>query len=98
LAATLSAGLLGIDGAMTPPAPLDEDLYQMPVDQQQLHQLRRLPADLGQALQAFGQDQGLRQAMGSAFSEVYEAVKQQEWLEWQAAVTDWETRRYGAWC
>lgn len=98
LAATLSAGLLGIDGAMTPPAPLDEDLYQMPVDQQQLYQLRRLPADLGQALQAFGQDQGLRQAMGSAFSEVYEAVKQQEWLEWQAAVTDWETRRYGAWC
>ena len=98
LAATLSAGLLGIDGAMTPPEPLDEDLYQMPVDQQQLHQLRRLPADLGQALQAFGQDQGLRQALGSAFSEVYEAVKQQEWLEWQAAVTDWETRRYGAWC
>ena len=98
LAATLSAGLLGIDGAMTPPEPLDEDLYQMPVDQQQLYQLRRLPADLGQALQAFGQDQGLRQAMGSAFSEVYEAVKQQEWLEWQAAVTDWETRRYGAWC
>jgi glutamine synthetase len=98
LAATLSAGLLGIDGAMTPPAPLDEDLYQMPVEQQQQHHLRRLPADLGQALQAFGQDQGLRQAMGLAFSEVYEAVKQQEWLEWQAAVTDWETRRYGAWC
>ena len=98
LAATLSAGLLGIDGAMTPPEPLDEDLYQMPVEQQQQHHLRRLPADLGQALQAFGQDQALRQAMGSAFSEVYEAVKQQEWLEWQAAVTDWETRRYGAWC
>jgi glutamine synthetase len=36
--------------------------------------------------------------MGSAFCAVYEAVKQQEWLEWQAAVTDWETRRYGAWC
>ena len=53
----------------------------MTVDQQQQHQLRRLPADLGQALQAFGQDQGLRQALGSAFSEVYEAVKQQEWLD-----------------
>jgi glutamine synthetase len=49
-------------------------------------------------LQAFGQDPALRQAMGSAFCAVYEAVKQQEWLEWQAAVTDWETRRYGTWC
>ncbi len=98
LAATLSAGLLGIDGALTPPAPMDEDLYEMPVVRQQQHQLRRLPADLGQALQAFGHDPALRQAMGSAFCAVYEAVKQQEWLEWQAAVTDWETRRYGAWC
>jgi glutamine synthetase len=98
LAATLSAGLLGIEAALTPPAPMDEDLYEMPLAQQEQHQLRRLPADLGQALQAFGQDPALRQAMGSAFCAVYEAVKQQEWLEWQAAVTDWETRRYGAWC
>lgn len=98
LAATLSAGLLGIEAALTPPAPMDEDLYEMPLAQQEQHQLRRLPADLGQALQAFGQDPALRQAMGSAFCAVYEGVKQQEWLEWQAAVTDWETRRYGAWC
>jgi glutamine synthetase len=98
LAATLSAGLLGMDAARTPPPPIDEDLYDMSVAQQQQHQLRRLPSDLGQALNAFGQDEPLRRAMGHAFCKVYEAVKQQEWQEWQAAVTDWETRRYGTWC
>lgn len=98
LAATLSAGLLGMDAARTPPPPIDEDLYDMSVAQQQQHQLRRLPSDLGQALNAFGQDEPLRRAMGQAFCNVYEAVKQQEWQEWQAAVTDWETRRYGTWC
>jgi glutamine synthetase len=98
LAATLSAGLLGIDAALMPPPPMDEDLYTMSVAQQQQHQLRRLPADLGQALQAFGQDHALRHAMGTAFCAVYEEVKQEEWQAWQAAVTDWETRRYGAWC
>ncbi len=98
LAATLSAGMLGVAQQMSPPPPMDEDLYAMPLAQQQQHALRRLPPDLGQALEAFAQDQALREAMGSRFSEVYAQVKQEEWQAWQTAVTDWEVARYGQWC
>ena len=98
LAATLSAGLLGIQQNMTPPAPLDEDLYDMSVALRQKHKLAALPADLGQALNALHLDKVLRQAMGEAFCEVYLDVKQQEWQDWQTAVTDWEISRYGRSC
>ena len=36
--------------------------------------------------------------MGEAFCEVYLEVKQQEWQDWQTAVTDWEISRYGHSC
>ncbi len=98
LAATLSAGLLGIEQKMTPPAPVDEDIYDMSAAQRRKHQLNALPADLGQALYAFQRDTSLRQAVGEAFCDVYSEVKQQEWQDWQTAVTDWEIRRYGQWC
>ena len=98
LAATLSAGLLGIQQQMTPPAPVDEDLYDMPAALRNKHKLAALPADLGQALNALDSDKALRQAMGEAFCEVYLEVKQQEWQDWQTAVTDWEISRYGHSC
>lgn len=98
LAATLSAGLLGIQQNMTPPAPIDDDLYDMPAALRQKLKLAALPADLGQALNALRSDKALRQAMGEAFCEVYLEVKQQEWQDWQTAVTDWEISRYGRSC
>jgi glutamine synthetase len=98
LAATLAAGMRGISTEMTAPLPRDEDLYDMSVPEQLTHQLRRLPADLGQALDAFAQDRELQLAMGREFCDVYAQIKQQEWREWQCAVTDWEMARYGQWC
>lgn len=60
LAATVSAGMLGIQQQMTPPPPVDEDMYEMPAAQRKKHKLAALPADLGQALQALRQDKALR--------------------------------------
>lgn len=98
LAATLCAGMRGISEHMSVPDPVDQDLYEMPAEEQRRLHLGRLPSDLGQALQAFSQDQALQQALGTDFSEVYLQVKQQEWREWSNAVTDWEVARYGQWC
>jgi glutamine synthetase len=98
LAATLSAGLLGIQQQMTPPAPIDDDMYEMSAVQRKKHKLQSLPQDLGQALTALRRDQALRHTLGEAFCEEFLQLKQQEWQDWQTAVTDWERARYGHVC
>ena len=95
LAATLSAGMLGMAQKMTPPKPVDDDMYEMSAAQRAKLKLHSLPADLGQALAAWRSDSALRHAIGEAFSEVFLNVKQQEWQDWLTAVTDWERQRYG---
>lgn len=92
LAGTLAAGLSGMDQALVPPPPCDEDLY--------LRQARgepmpaRLPRDLCSALDALRQDAPLREAVGTAFCDQFLAIKQAEWDAWSQHVSGWELERY----
>lgn len=92
LAATLLAGLDGMDRALAAPTPCDEDLYErfasgaaMPA---------RLPRDLCDALVALEQDAGLRALLGEAFCAQFLALKRAEWDEYQQQVSPWELARY----
>ena len=92
LAATLLAGLDGMDRALAAPAPCDEDLYErfasgaaMPA---------RLPRDLCDALLALEQDAALRALLGEAFCAQFLALKRAEWDAYQQQVSPWELARY----
>jgi glutamine synthetase len=94
LAATLAAGLDGIDTGLQPPQPCVDDLYDryaagLPMPQ-------RLPADLGQALAALAQDQGLQAAVGEEVCVQFWALKADEWQAYSLQVSPWEWERYAA--
>lgn len=94
LAATVAAGLDGIDQALESPEPCAQDLYErldsgspMPA---------RLPADLNQAVAALEADLVLTEAVGSDFSRQFIALKQQEWRQFSQQVSEWELQQYAA--
>ena len=76
LAGTLAAGLAGIDGALPPPIPCDDDLYLRHARGGPLPP--RLPADLGAALDALQADAGLRAAVGERFCDQFLQIKRAE--------------------
>ena len=92
IAATLAAGLNGIEQTLVPPPPCEDDLYErharggiMPP---------RLPRDLGAAIEALAGDEALRQSLGLPFCQQFLALKRLEWAEYSQQVSDWEMRRY----
>jgi glutamine synthetase len=92
IAATLLAGLDGVDRALQAPEPCDEDLYErfasgatMPA---------RLPRDLFDALGSLEKDAVLRGFVGNSFCEQFLRVKREEWDQYQQHVSAWELDRY----
>jgi glutamine synthetase len=92
LAATLLAGLDGMDRALTAPAPCDEDLYERFASGAPMP--GRLPRDLCDALVALEQDAVLRALLGDAFCAQFLALKREEWDQYQQQVSSWELARY----
>lgn len=76
LAATLAAGLAGIDGALPPPTPCDDDLYLRHAHGEPLPP--RLPANLSAALDALQADAPLRAAVGENYCEQFLQIKRAE--------------------
>lgn len=77
LAATLAAGLAGIEGKMPATTPCDDDLYLRHANGAPMPP--RLPADLGAALDALQADAALREAVGENFCDQFLQIKRAEW-------------------
>lgn len=54
----------------------------------------RLPKNLGEAAERLDGSKVARELFGDAFVDHYVASRRWEWRQYQAAVTDWERRRY----
>lgn len=92
LAATLAAGLSGIDQGLPAVAPCHDDLYQRAAAGGALP--GRLPRDLHAALEALEADSALRTALGEEAMAQFLALK---WDEVEAAhqhVGEWAWQRY----
>ena len=92
IAATLSAGLLGIEHAMGAPAPCAEDLYERVASGAVMPP--RLPKNLDAAVDALESDVALTQAVGSAFCAEFLRLKRAEWDSYSQQVSAWELNRY----
>jgi glutamine synthetase len=85
-AATIAAGLNGIEREIDPPARFDGNAYAAP-------DLPRVPASIVEAIDAFAQSKVAVDAFGSDVHEHLLNTARQEWLAFGRAVTDWERRR-----
>jgi glutamine synthetase len=94
IAATLAAGLDGIDRGLTPPEPCHEDLYERLSRGEQMPD--RLPRDLGAALDALAANKRLMDAVGHEFCQQFLALKRLEWSSYSQSVSAWEFERYAS--
>ena len=92
IAATLLAGLDGVERTLRAPVPCDEDLYERFASADAMPP--RLPRDLFDALSALEKDAVLRGMLGTSFCEQFLQLKHQEWDQYQQHVSAWELARY----
>jgi glutamine synthetase len=88
-AVILAAGLDGIERQLDPGPRHNNDNYAYPLA---LDQCRRLPADLGEALDAFAADTPLRYALGEEFCRSYERLRRRQWQRERGDISDAERR------
>ena len=97
LASTIVAMLDGVEQNMTPPVPIDEDIYQWDDTQFKRQRIKTLPQTLGEALAALSADNTLAKALGDEYVAEYLATKTPEWIDYCRSVSDWEYKRYLSW-
>jgi glutamate---methylamine ligase len=89
-AGILAAGLDGVANRREPGERLDSNMYEPGAAAEGL---RRLPANLLDALRALGASAMLRAALGAAFVDAYTKLRLAEWQDYAAYLTDWERER-----
>ena len=94
LAVCLQAGLDGIRNQIEPPAAITENVYEMRLSQKHELGIEELPADLGEALDAFERDEYLKEVLGKHITEKYIEAKRAEWADYRSQVTSWEIDNY----
>jgi glutamine synthetase type III len=83
----IAAGLSGLKSNADPGPHYDIDMYR---DGHTVKDAPRLPLNLLDALRALEQDDGLKAALGSQFSEAYLKLKHDEWNSYCGHFTAWE--------
>ncbi|MBA2637557.1 MAG: glutamine synthetase [Solirubrobacterales bacterium] len=89
VAATLAAGLAGVEDGREPPELFRGDVYALPDGA-----VEALPGNLGEATDRLEQSALARAWLGRDFVEHYVAMRRAELAVQALAVTDWETSRY----
>jgi len=93
-AVMLKAGLDGIKNDLTPPEPVEENIYQLDGESLLQKNIELLPTSLWEALNALKKDKLLQDVLGEHLFERYIDVKTKEWSEFKKQVTNWEVEMY----
>src|SRR6478672_7942472 len=94
LAVILKAGLDGIKNKLTPPAPIDRNIYIMNKEERLAEGITDLPATLALALEELKADEVLTSGLGEHILEHFIEAKEIEWDMFRTAVHPWEREQY----
>ena len=94
LAVTLAAGLDGIKKGMTPPPPVNRNVFTMSAEERLAEGILSLPGTLREALTALAQDDVIQDALGPHVYEAFMEAKQIEWDIYRGQVHQWELDQY----
>ncbi|MCK1994996.1 type I glutamate--ammonia ligase [Peribacillus muralis] len=94
LAVLLKAGLDGIKNDMTPPAPVDRNIYVMNKEEREEVGIVDLPATLYAALETLKKDSVIKDALGEHLLEHFIEAKEIEWDMFRTQVHPWEREQY----
>ncbi len=90
----LRAGLDGIENSIDPGDPVNLNLYTMSPEDLRKHNIATLPSSLEEALQAFEEDELMREAIGEHIWSQFKEAKLQECYDFRTQVHQWEINRY----
>jgi glutamine synthetase len=93
-ACMLAAGLDGIERKLTPPEPVEENLYHFDAAKLESRKIKQLPGTLREALDELEADGVIREALGEHVFERFVEAKTEEWNEYRTQVSSWEVERY----
>ncbi|HEY2422116.1 MAG TPA: type I glutamate--ammonia ligase, partial [Neobacillus sp.] len=94
MAVLLKAGLDGIKNKLTPPAPIDRNIYVMSKDERLGEGIIDLPATLDQALDQLKSDEVIVSGLGEHIFEHFVEAKEIEWDMFRTVVHQWERDQY----
>jgi glutamine synthetase len=94
LAVQLAAGLDGMERRLTPPDPVDKNIFEMSYRERRKYRIDELPRDLHEALDCLDKDPVIRGALGDHIYERFVEAKREEWQEYIGRVSEWERERY----
>ncbi|MDV7766993.1 type I glutamate--ammonia ligase [Peribacillus sp. CSMR9] len=94
LAVILKAGLDGIKNDLTPPAPVDRNIYVMNKEEREEVGIVDLPATLYAALETLKADEVIKSALGEHLLEHFIEAKEIEWDMFRTQVHPWEREQY----
>jgi glutamine synthetase len=93
-AVMLAAGLEGIQKKLTPPAPVEENIYEFSEQEAKERNIQTLSRDLYDAMNNFKKDELVKEALGEYAFEKFLHLKTTEWDEYRMQVTSWEIDQY----
>jgi glutamine synthetase len=93
-AIALAAGLEGVQRRLKAGDPLNVDTYSVSEGELEAAGVRRVPANLGEAIAEFEADPLARRVFGEELHATYVRVRRSEWQEYNTVVGEWERQRY----
>ena len=94
VAVQLAAGIDGIKNKITPPDPVDRNIWELSIRDRRKYKIAELPRDLGEAVDLMKRSSFMRTVLGEHVYNNFLASKEQEWQDYIAQVHDWEIERY----
>ena len=93
-AVMLATGLDGIKKGLTPPAPVEEDIYEFTDEEAEERGITCLADSLAQSLSRLDKDEVVKEALGDHLYNAFCVSKKSEWDRYRMAVSDWEIKEY----
>jgi glutamine synthetase len=90
----LAAGLDGVERKLTPPDPVEENLYHFDAAKLESRRIKQLPGTLREAVDELQKDRVIADALGEHIFERFVEAKSEEWDEYRMQVSAWEVDRY----
>jgi glutamine synthetase len=90
----LAAGLSGVEEGLEAPEPVEENVYNMSLEERNRRGIGQLPGSLLEAIQLTEKSQLVRDALGEHTFKAFIENKKLEWDNYRIHVTDYELERY----
>jgi glutamine synthetase len=93
-AVLMMAGYEGIKNKITPPSPVELNIFHADKAEQDRLGVENMPRDFGDALDQFSKSKLMKEVLGEIAFNNYLEIKREEFKLYSAQISDWELKRY----